>query len=126
MKNKITPEQWSLEQCITHGLNGLDEATRDHFRKNPEYHDEFGRWLRNNCGLWQHGTAQCVADIVHEYRAGRLASKYLDENTFTHVDLPFDFGNTPRASGADNQLVHPDNCSAVIVEQIFQRLHDGC
>ena len=124
--NKITLEQWGLEQCIMHGLLGLDEAAQNYFRENPEYDDEFGRWIRNSCKLWEHGTAKCVADIIQAYRAGRITSKHLDDHDFVHPDLPHEMEDYTRMTNVDYKLTHPDNCSAVIVEQIFQRLHDGC
>ena len=125
MKNKITTDQWGLERCIMHAYLALDESTKEHFRANPDYNDEFGRWIRNTCELWEHGTAKCVADIIQAYLAKRITSKYLDENVFTHPDLPFDLGNAQQATGADSSLLHPDNCSAIIVEQVFKRLQDG-
>lgn len=120
--NKITPEQWGLEQCVTHALNALDEETRDYFRENSEYNDEFGRWIRNNCGLWEHGANKCAAEIVQAYLTDQITSKYLDEDTFIHPDLSFD-GEI--RDDVDSRLTHPDNCSAIIVEQVFKRLHDG-
>ena len=38
--NKITTDQWGLEQCIMHGFLGLDKKAQDYFRENPEYDDE--------------------------------------------------------------------------------------
>lgn len=141
-RKKHNPKQWSFERCIEFAINGLGEEDRKaliegmHF----DWHSTFGRWIRNECGLWKHGTDRCVADIVQEYKAGRLTSKYLDENRFTHHELPFDLMNidnnpvwtTTGTTGrikilnrVDCTLVHPDNCSAVIIETVIQRLRDG-
>jgi len=118
--------QWSLEQCVDHALRALtDETTREAVRTGDWYTSmEFGRWIRNTCGLWEHGTDRCVADIVREYNEGNLISDYLDDNVFHHKGLAFSLENTSSETGADSSLGHPDNCSAVIMEIIVQRLNN--
>ena len=110
-------------------MTALDGEARKHLRSGDwggpsMLHSTLGRWIRNECGLWKHGTDRCVADIVREYKAGRLTSIYLDENRFTHPELSFDLKNTDGRGSVyiDCTLAHPDNCSVIIVEVILQRL----
>jgi hypothetical protein len=112
-------------------MAALDDEARHHLRSGDwggptptMLHSTLGRWIRNECGLWKHGADRCVADIVREYKAGRLTSIYLDENRFTHPELSFDLKNTDGRGSVhiDSTLAHPDNCSVIIVEVILQRL----
>jgi len=86
-----------------------------------EFAGQLGRWIRNQCGLWEHGTDKCVADIVTEYKAGKLKSYYLDDNLFSHPDIPT-YSEKPTDGEVDHTLAHPDNCSAVIVEAVLNKL----
>ena len=153
MKRKSTnPNQWTLERCINFTLEALSDEDREMLRtasakKRAEYnlHNTMGRWIRNECKLWEHGTDKVVEDIIREYKEGRLRSEYLDANQFVHPDLPFDIMKTPRTpllvgmmynaknqksrkvkTRPDNSLLHPDNCSGVIIEAVVQRIQDGC
>jgi hypothetical protein len=124
MKNKkFKKEQLSLKQCVTHTLK---EIRKQDLHEVSKFNNELGRWIRNQCGLWEHGTDRCVADIVTEFKAGRLKSVYLSDNIFTHPELPFDLNNIKRMDvPTDNTLAHPDNCSAVIIEAILQKMGAG-
>jgi len=125
-------DQWTLEECITHTINAMNnkdvkflrEASRQR-RAALNLHNTMGRWIRNECALWEHGTNKVVADIVREYKAGNLRSESLDRNEFTHEELPFDLANTREiAIQVDCELSHADNCSSVIIEAIVQRIRD--
>jgi hypothetical protein len=143
-RKKANPEQWEFERCVEFIINALgsedSQALIDgvHF----DWHSTLGRWIRNECDLWKHGTERCVDDIVREYKAGRLINKDLDNNRFTHHGLAFDLKNI--SSGiiwsslpspknptgktvvrADCSLAHPDNCSSIIIDTIIQRLRDA-
>lgn len=128
-RKRLNPEQWSLERCVEYTVKALGDEDRKalidgiHF----DWHSSLGRWIRNNCGLWKLGTNRCVDDIVREYKSGKLSSKYLDDNQFTHSQLFFDLKNTDTKTirKIDCTLEHPDNCSAVIIEVVIQRLVDG-
>jgi hypothetical protein len=128
-RKRFNQEQLTFEECISCVMSSLNEGERARLRS-EEYgcpamlHETLGRWIRNECGLWKHGTDRCVADIVREYKAGRLTSIYLDANRFTHPELPFDLKNTEGRGSIhiDSTLIHPDNCSVIIVEIILQRL----
>ncbi len=130
-RRQFNQEQLTFEECISHTMAALllNKEERE-FLRSGEYggpamlHSTMGRWIRNECGLWKHGTDRCVADIVREYKAGRLSSVYLDANQFTHSELPFDLKNTNGRGSVhiDNTLAHPDNCSAIITEVILQRV----
>lgn len=124
------PKQWTLEQCIEHIIKGLqpdDAATLIAAGgESVLWQVELGRWIRNSCGLWEHGTDQVVGDIIRAYKSGRLKSTWLDENRFVHPQIPFDLSNTKNMpTFVDCQLTHPDNCSAVIIEAVIQRLRNG-
>ena len=128
-RRRFDQKQLTFEECISHTMAALDDETRTYLRSEEGggpamLHETLGRWIRNECGLWKHGTDRCVADIVREYKAGRLASIYLDANRFTHPELPFDLKNADGRGSVhiDCTLVHPDNCSAIIMEVILQRL----
>ncbi len=124
MKNKkFKKEQLSLEQCVKLFLDALDKEDSKNLVLQRIHDVEYGRWIRNECGLWEHGTERCVADIVTEYKAGRLKSVYLDNNLFTHPQIPFDLKNIQRMDvPVDSTLAHPDNCSAVIIEAVLQKM----
>ena len=128
-RRRFNQEQLTLEECISHTMAALDDEERKHLRSGESggpaiLHSTLGRWIRNECGLWKHGADRCVADIVREYKAGRLASIYLDANRFTHPELPFYLKNTDGRGSVhiDCTLAHPDNCSTIITEIILQRL----
>ena len=128
-RRQFDQKQLTFEECISHTMAALDDEEREHLRSGDfggpaMLHESLGRWIRNECGLWEHGTDRCVADIVREYKAGRLTSIYLDANQFVHPELSFDLKNTGGRSSVhiDSTLIHPDNCSAIIMEVILQRL----
>ena len=137
------PDQMGFEACVEKAANALVGMDRHCLVKDPGNFafSEFGRWIRNNCGLWAYGTDLCVADIVREYKAGRLKSENLDRNRFVHPELPFDLDNVSMDPGIvgvtlkngktkktrsriDNTLAHPDNCSAVIIEAVVERVRN--
>ena len=144
------PNQWSFEAIVADVLRALNDEDKEFLRtasegRRAEYglHNTLGRWIRNVFGLWEHGTERCVEGILEAYNSGDLDSPSLRENRFTHPKLPFDLLNTRREdiftsvqidtdSGkktrvktvADTSLNHPDNCSAVIIEAVVQRLRD--
>jgi hypothetical protein len=127
-RKKTNPNQRSFEECVQFTIAALGNEDRQALIDGIyfDWHNTLGRWIRNNCKLWEYGTKRCVDDIVREYKAGRLTSKYLDENSFTHPELAFDMEHIPRNSfNVDRTLAHPDNCSGIIIQTIVQRLRDG-
>jgi hypothetical protein len=121
MSNKnIKPEQLSLDECVTLTRAAISAEDLPNL---SEFTNDLGRWIRNQCGLWEHGTDKCVADIVTEFNAGRLGSVYLRDGIFTHPELPDDSSKVAEEDmEVDRTLAHPDNCSAVIVEAILSKM----
>ena len=73
----------------------------------PEYHHVFGRWIRNNTGMWRSGTKQFQTDLSRIVEQGytpdaytRLQKRKLVENM----------------KGMDPSLDHPDNASHVLMD----------
>lgn len=138
-------EQWGLSQCVDYTLSHLGKEDIRYLRTiDPQdgvLHHTMGRWIRNNCKLWEHGTDRVADDIVREYNAGNIDSKHLRDNDFIHPELEFDILNAkaiPPMKGItikdgeqvqtdtypDRTLQHPDNCSAVIIEIVVKRIQD--
>jgi hypothetical protein len=143
-RKKINPEQWEFERCVEFTISALGSEDRQALIDGIpfDWHSTLGRWIRNNCGLWKHGTDRCVVGIVQEYNTGRLVNKDLDNNRFTHPGIAFKLENTtsdtvwfslptPKnpsgktSTRVDNSLTHPDNCSSIIIDTIIQRLRDA-
>lgn len=146
----LNPKQWSFEAIVVDVLRALGDEDKEFLRtasegKRAEYglHNSMGRWIRNVFGLWEHGTERCVEGIIEAYNRGELDSPSLRANRFTHPKLSFDLLNTRKEdifvgveidtdtgkrkrvkTVADTSLLHPDNCSAVIIEAVVQRLRD--
>lgn len=146
---RLPKGQWSLQDCLDYIDRNLSEedaeflATASNLKMNTYgVRVAFGRWIRNQCGLWTEGTDRLAHDIVEGYKRGEIRSEYLDEGTFHHQDLPFDLKNT-KGSGlmweatkkekgvmntkqvrVDCSLLHPDNCSAVVMEIVIRKLRD--
>ena len=144
---RFPKEQWTLAQCLAYIFEHLSAedadfmagASEERMRTHQVY-TLFGRWIRNNCGLWKHGTDRVAHDIVEAFKAGELQSPSLVSSRFWHRELPFDLGKTRKAEylwmatkeegnvmntkevRVDNSLLHPDNCSAVIMEAVIAKL----
>lgn len=119
-------KQWGFARCVEHAFRALPESEHEPILEDPRAQMEYGRWIRNTCGLWEFGTNVCAAEIAREYTEGRLKSKLLDENRFDYPGIPFKIENTrERVDEADYSLMHPDNCSAIIMEAVFTRIRDG-
>ncbi len=116
-RKRFPPNQLSLDECLKRIRDACSLDTLDMIRRtSPDaLHDDLGRWIRNNCGLWGDGTDRVVADIVIAHRDEKYQIPSLDDNTFIHPDIPFDIYHT-HFGGCDRNLSHPVNCSGVIIE----------
>jgi len=88
-------------------------------------HEDLGRWIRNNCGLWEDGTDRVVADIVRVHNTKKYFIQSLNDNKFVHPDIPFELKNAcPYGRTFARDLSLPDNCSSVIIEILIDILKD--
>ena len=76
-------------------------------------HFGFGQWIRNNLHLWEdNGTQAIVQDILALPNHNKYTTGFV---------LP---GQPPLREHVDDTLVHPDNCSHVII-QIYRDYLNG-
>ena len=132
MKRKRFPQdQLSLRACLKRIRDACDSNTLDMIHRTDPValHDDLGRWIRNNCGLWKDGTEYVVADIITAYKDKTYHIESLDNYKFVHPDLPFDLAHAcPYGRSCDRKLEHPDNCSNVIIEiliDILKKEHES-
>lgn len=114
----------NLKECFQKINSSLNESEIEKFRNHPrsdlcQYHDSFGRWIRNNCGLWSEGGLEEIkADI----------QKILDNHI--RIDAVIVLENiakdyAARGSDIDCSLDHPDNISSIIMEIYHDLLNDN-
>ncbi len=127
-RKRFPPNQLSLNECLKHIRNACSLDTLDMIRRTSSVthlHDDLGRWMRNNCGLWEDGTDRVVADIIVAYKEKRYHIPHLHTNKFVHPELPFDLKNAHRYGNTfHRELFHPDNCSCVIIEILISILKE--
>jgi hypothetical protein len=129
-------EQWSLQQCLDFIRKGVDDDTTQALLNVHEkgdistLHNEFGRWIRNSCKLWEHGTDRLVHDIIKEHERGTLSSKVMDRNQFRYglFEISAEEASHLLENGSfgsvDYSLSHPDNCSWVLVDIFLNTLKE--
>ena len=111
-------------------MKGVDAETAKQLVKTRDDHNDFGRWIRNNCKLWEHGTDKVVEDIIDLFWTGQCYMPALEFNRLFHPDIPVRYQNIMRllegahyAHGVDYSLNHPDNCSSIIIELVLDKLY---
>lgn len=121
-------EQWSLQQCldfIRHCVNNNDIDIQKLLKAQREdnvllLHNNFGRWIRNNCGLWKFGVDRVVHDIITKYESGAISPASLVDGTVAYQPYFLSAKEVAELIGCgsdvDHRLSHPDNCSWVIIE----------
>ena len=119
-RKRFAPNQLSLDECLTSIRDACSLDTLDMIRRSSSVthlHDDLGRWIRNNCGLWEDGTDRAVVDIIAAYQGKKYHIASLDKNRFVHPNLPFELVHAcSYGQQIDRKLAHPDNCSSVIIE----------
>jgi hypothetical protein len=126
-RKRFPPKQLSLDECFTRIRDACNSDTLRGIRGSDpiELHDGMGRWVRNNCGLWEDGTDRVVADIVHAHITKKYFIQSLNDNKFVHPDIPFMLKNAcPHGRTFSRDLSDPDNCSSVIMEIFITILKD--
>jgi hypothetical protein len=126
-RKRFPPKQLSLDECLKRIRDICSTDTLDMIRRTSPIplHDDLGRWIRNNCGLWEDGTERVIADIVQVHNTKKYFIQSLNDNKFVHPDISFDLKNAcPHGRTFDRELSHPDNCSSVIIEIFIAILKD--
>jgi len=125
-RKRFPPNQLSLDECLKRIRDACSLDTLDMIRRTYVYalHDDLGRWIRNNCGLWKDGTDRVVADIVTVHNMKKYHISSLNKNDYVHPDISFELKHAPCGSTVDRNLSHPDNCSGVIIEILIDILKD--
>ncbi len=107
-------------------LNAIDKAVSEEDRKyiakmRPgdliTLHFSFGRWIRNECGLWSEGTENILTDIKKLYDSGFESQVLLDE---VELRLLSEKNNTE----SDDSLEHPDNLSFLIIRLYHELINN--
>jgi hypothetical protein len=127
-RKRFPPKQLSLDECLTRIRGACSSDTLDLIRRTSPVvlHDDLGRWIRNNCGLWEDGTERVVEDIVQVHNTKKSFIQSLNDNKFVHPHIPFMLKNAcPHGRTFARELSHPDNCSSVIIEIFIAILKDG-
>ena len=110
-----------FKECLEYIDSTISDGDRAYFIKTKRndtisLHHSFGRWIRNNCGLWEENGLVDIQKDIKRIRNNDVridACEYLEEE-----------GKKSKNIGTDYSLDHPDNVSSVIIEVYHDILND--
>lgn len=120
-KPKPNPSQWGFSACLKYCLDNIPKEDQQRITRmhDGELHPTLGRWIRNNCKLWEFGTDRAVDDAIHLFKSGIINPKSLRTGELIHPELEVTLDQAhQRIRGVDYSLNHPDNISGIITETL--------